>query len=814
MEQTTPATRIFSWSGSQALKSALMICLFLFPYHEIYAQNCSTNAGVDVTLCNENNTLLAGSIAGVFDSNSINWVQISGPASVINSPNSLTPSITNLIPGNTYEFELSATCDVGGTVSDIMEIEIEVAPAFTAGPDLIFCMLNIPSMNATLPPGYIGFWETNNEYVTFADSTSPVTAISIGSDCFGSATLTWTVSNGICSFSDDVTINGQPDPTQEAISTLSQTFCGTEASASINCSPNNYNITITPISEPTPATTGTYSFGGNAGGGGSITVDDMTVPGTYTYDINIASNYCPGSSNFTIDLTSLTPTGLNASFTTSANSLQQLNYSPSFIGSGYMFLSYHCGASFTTLQDTIWLYATAPTPSSATNSWSSSSSYTIDNPNIDSTFAVYNGNVVNTPGEIWFYRNVNNGSCSATRYGRFTLYGDPPTVSAPDTLICSGATMQIGLAEGLSPVHALYSTTAYATYISPSYLTQIAGPNVNVNYVSSNTSNLYNDHFEFQGLLPGNTYTFVFGFPDTYTNWGPNSIAYNIYPYLNCGYTGPLRDTFDIVYPGPIGLSTGTSQTLQCDSTNTALAGAVGLNQSGTWSFASGPTNPIVASPNSITTGISGMDSIGTYIYHWTVTNQCATRIDSVFVQIPDCTFLGVELTEIESECDGVPVISWATSSERDNEKFTIFRSIDGVSFTEIATIQGAGNSSVPSYYKYTDASYQELSHFGPIYYSIIQEDFDGEATNLGVFSTECKADEPLTYFDNQGTLIVEYNKAFDYSVYEANGKLVQSGSSYDINQSQSNYATGIYMIQISTALGEIFTQKKLCIAQ
>ncbi len=65
--------------------------------------------------------------------------------------------------------------------------------------------------------------------------------------------------------------------------------------------------------------------------------------------------------------------------------------------------------------------------------------------------------------------------------------------------------------------------------------------------------------------------------------------------------------------------------------------------------------------------------------------------------------------------------VNWETSSEINNDYFTIERSIDGVNFEEVATISGAGNSNeIKDYY------YPDLSPFsGTSYYRIKQTDFD-----------------------------------------------------------------------------------------
>ncbi|HEX5170576.1 MAG TPA: LamG-like jellyroll fold domain-containing protein, partial [Cyclobacteriaceae bacterium] len=80
--------------------------------------------------------------------------------------------------------------------------------------------------------------------------------------------------------------------------------------------------------------------------------------------------------------------------------------------------------------------------------------------------------------------------------------------------------------------------------------------------------------------------------------------------------------------------------------------------------------------------------------------------------------------------------ISWTTASEINNEYFTIERSVDGVTWTEIAMVPGAGNSDEELSYVHWDN--QPIP--GTSYYRLKQTDFDGTSSyskiDAVVFST------------------------------------------------------------------------------
>lgn len=84
---------------------------------------------------------------------------------------------------------------------------------------------------------------------------------------------------------------------------------------------------------------------------------------------------------------------------------------------------------------------------------------------------------------------------------------------------------------------------------------------------------------------------------------------------------------------------------------------------------------------------------------------------------------LPIELVYFKAhEFGGGVRFEWETASELNNDFFTIEFSIDAVEFAELTIIEGAGTSTEPQNYRYTDFS----SHAGIIYYRLKQTDYDG----------------------------------------------------------------------------------------
>jgi hypothetical protein len=146
---------------------------------------------------------------------------------------------------------------------------------------------------------------------------------------------------------------------------------------------------------------------------------------------------------------------------------------------------------------------------------------------------------------------------------------------------------------------------------------------------------------------------------------------------------------------------------------------------------------------------------------------------------------LPVELTDFKAVCKGdSKEITWKTASEINNKNFTIERSLDGLNWTLIATIEGAINSNEVKSYKYIDKVSYEI-----VYYRLSQITTTDEQKYFDPVSVNCKSEnikDILAYpnpFNNQIT--VEF-KNFDgtsmsINIYDILGKRLER-STYDIS--------------------------------
>ena len=72
---------------------------------------------------------------------------------------------------------------------------------------------------------------------------------------------------------------------------------------------------------------------------------------------------------------------------------------------------------------------------------------------------------------------------------------------------------------------------------------------------------------------------------------------------------------------------------------------------------------------------------------------------------------------------DKTVIVSWTTASEKENDYFTLEKSIDGNIFEVLTTIDGAGNSSQVQTYNFQDKNVVG----GMNYYRLKQTDFNGD---------------------------------------------------------------------------------------
>ncbi|MFT5860722.1 MAG: hypothetical protein ACI865_002836 [Flavobacteriaceae bacterium] len=178
-----------------------------------------------------------------------------------------------------------------------------------------------------------------------------------------------------------------------------------------------------------------------------------------------------------------------------------------------------------------------------------------------------------------------------------------------------------------------------------------------------------------------------------------------------------------------------------------------------------------------------------------------------------DCAILlPVELIEFESEYvpnEDVVDVYWKTASELNNEYFDVERSVDGVVFEKIATVDGVGTTHMETSYYTTDPD----PVVGVNYYRLKQVDVEGGFEYSNVTSVNILADyyDVLSISPNptKGTTKIVFN-CYDkgeslFKLYDSSGNLLKEkvidclpGANH-IEIDLSTQSSGIYMVTLNT---------------
>ena len=165
---------------------------------------------------------------------------------------------------------------------------------------------------------------------------------------------------------------------------------------------------------------------------------------------------------------------------------------------------------------------------------------------------------------------------------------------------------------------------------------------------------------------------------------------------------------------------------------------------------------------------------------------------------------LPVLLTKFELIAQDKDVlIKWQTSSELNNKGFYLERSIDGIRFEPITFYKGKGNSNSLLSYQHLDE--EILKGNKVVYYRLLQEDFDGTKTDLGMRMIQTdEIESNLIIYPNPASdaIWVKHHKVSEIDaieIYDLAGKLVKIWPS--INQDANTEAILIHVVGLNPGM-------------
>ena len=155
-------------------------------------------------------------------------------------------------------------------------------------------------------------------------------------------------------------------------------------------------------------------------------------------------------------------------------------------------------------------------------------------------------------------------------------------------------------------------------------------------------------------------------------------------------------------------------------------------------------------------------------------------------------------------------LITWSTAHEKNNEKFIIYRSLDGFSnFEQIAQIPSKGENDSPQDYQF---QYVERLNQSNVYFQIAQMDYDGERSFSKIFRLEGwenNSDTRLTFWPNpysKGKLSVGFpddwpEKGISFRLFSSTGLVYSEGDFIEkkLEEELEKLQPGMYFLAFFT---------------
>ena len=218
-------------------------------------------------------------------------------------------------------------------------------------------------------------------------------------------------------------------------------------------------------------------------------------------------------------------------------------------------------------------------------------------------------------------------------------------------------------------------------------------------------------------------------------------------------------------------------------------------------------TNAVLAGPFLRPSGMSGaqyfdISSVGaTNIYVATrVYRNNTPVVHDIWLTTTDVSPLPVEWKSVEGTClPNGNEIKWSTASEQNNDYFTVERTLDGVKWTSVCQVPGAGTSNNTNEYVCVD----QASRSDLYYYRVRQTDYDGQSKVSDIISLNCQKHTELVVYPNpnQGQFILEGGRlGMGVVLYDHTGRAIlkKEINSHTTEFDVSTYSKGVYLLKVN----------------
>ena len=183
--------------------------------------------------------------------------------------------------------------------------------------------------------------------------------------------------------------------------------------------------------------------------------------------------------------------------------------------------------------------------------------------------------------------------------------------------------------------------------------------------------------------------------------------------------------------------------------------------------------------------------------------NRSQILISNVSLTTGDNSPLPVELTRFDATAKSQAVsLSWATASEKNNDRFEVQRSATGSEYATIGAVKGQGSTTMAHDYSFVDS--RPLA--GTSYYRLRQVDADGTFSFSPVAAVQTEARTKVLLYPNPSANLLILPAgigAVQYRMFNALGQTLLSGKATDNDRLDiTSLPKGPFFLELSGATG------------
>lgn len=288
-------------------------------------------------------------------------------------------------------------------------------------------------------------------------------------------------------------------------------------------------------------------------------------------------------------------------------------------------------------------------------------------------------------------------------------------------------------------------------------------------------------------LSPGNTYTF---------QW----------KITNGACSSQNNDTLRISQSPTIATTNGNQ--ILSGATSATVQGNTPTVGTGSWSQISGPAATI-ATPSNATTNLNGLTGGNTYVFRWTISNGVCTPSSSDLTITNNNISLPIEfLSFTGARIADEAILQWKTADERNTQLFQVERSLDGISFSDIAAVAAHGGVAGGSY-QYIDSypasaaqrrfyRIAELENSGSRHYSKTIVLNGATAQRIGVQPNPFAGQLSIDVYGRDGEAVsVTLCDMAGRALLSSSGAQLSGGNHRMVLDQLQNLPAGVYLLKV-----------------